>query len=134
MSITVIIGGTVLILGGFFIFLLFAMPHKNFFNLYLLVISLVATLGFTISAGLLVNELLQYQLMDTQTYAQQQWQYLQCSQEGYTYKEDVDAPKTEAEIQVCEKKAIDTVADQREYRYRDNLISFCTWVILFLVL
>jgi 4-amino-4-deoxy-L-arabinose transferase-like glycosyltransferase len=134
----------ILCLLGIFIFLVISMQHKNFLNLYFLVLSLVATLGLSISLGFLVEELLEYRLISNEEYTQQQWRYVHCAEENNsdiyikktteTPKPTTETPKTEAEIQACEEEALITISEERTYRYQNNLIAQCTWLFVFALL
>jgi hypothetical protein len=115
------------------------MEHKNFLKLYLLIISLVATLGSVISLGFLVYETLEYQLISDEEYAKQRRSYTQCSSDPY-YNDPQDSsaaiqtPHSAESIEACEAKAIVMSGEERTYTYKGDLIASLTWLCIFLLL
>ncbi|MDR0650183.1 MAG: hypothetical protein LBG59_01945 [Candidatus Peribacteria bacterium] len=140
-SLFIIIG--ILLFVGLFIFLVISMQHKNFLNLYLLLMSLSAILGLTISFGFLVGNIFEYQLISTEIYAQQQRTYRQCREKTQPAEPEGlngmivvvgNAPETEEAVEICEKEALLEVTERRIHTYQDHLIAQCTWLFVFTLL
>lgn len=128
------------------------MEKKNtFLKFYLLVISIVATLGIVGSFGWLAYSSLNHLLISDEEYVQGRyyWNYDNCSTEISTYPERVDTngnsytdynttptitKPTEEEIALCEEKALADATKERNYEFKQALITEITWLLVFVIL
>ena len=111
------------------------MEQKNgFLRFYLLVISIVATLGMVISFWFLAYWILDHSLISDEEYIQNNWRYTSCANERYYDKIDEFTQPTENEIATCKEKAKDEIIVERAYSYKNTLISSLTWFFVFVLL
>ena len=111
------------------------MEQKNsFLRFYLLVISIIATLGMVISFGFLVYNVLDHSLISDEEYVRNNWRYMNCSNTYYYDKIDAPVQPTTEEITVCREDVREEIIVERSYSYKNNLIASMTWLFVFVVL
>ena len=115
------------------------MEHKNaFLRFYLLVISIVATLGMVISFGFLAYNILDKSLISDEEYAKNNRRYTNCSSTDYYYDKYYDrdtlVQPTEEEIATCRTQVMEEVIVERAYSHKDGLISCLTRLAVFVIL
>ncbi len=100
-------------------------PQKNtFLRLYLLIISIIAIGGATISLGFFIYPTIQKAIITDQEYAINNRKYSNCKEPKYmpvTTKEGVQdetIDPTEEEIAKCQEDAIQEATKERSYEYK----------------
>ena len=120
--------------------------QKNtFLRLYLLIISIIAIGGATISLGFFIYPTVQKAIITDEEYAINNWQYSQCEESDYknipvavneidtTYETEEVIP-TDEEIKECQQKAIEKLKIQRNFEYKDTITVALSRFLLFTIL
>ena len=117
------------------------MESKNrFLKLYLLVISIVATLGMVIAFWWLAYDVLNNSIISDSEYlnGRNHREITNCNNPDYKYDaeegREITTFRTSTEIAACEEQAKLDIVQQRKYSFKQSLIAELSWFSVFLVL
>jgi len=113
--------------------------HKKLFlrrRLYLLLVALAWIIGSVICVGGVVHQVAQHLLINDEEYiaSRHSYELQECEHGPYNAKIEDYSTRTPEEVALCKQEKTTSALLMRSMDFKDGLVEFASWGILFLAL